>query len=125
MKLRIFMILEGNPDGDNIHIFGTETARLAWFSNWVNERFSIEMGDLDIEQPEEPWEAFELMRENGYPEAMIFDDRRIVHPTARNLRAAAGNLLDQVYQMQGMFDDEDGTIQEAIDDLLEAMKDDA
>lgn len=33
----------------------------------------------------------------------------------RELKASLGQLLEQVYQMQRMFDDDDGTIQQAID----------
>jgi hypothetical protein len=36
------------------------------------------------------------------------------------LLAALQNLLEQVYQMQGMFDDEDGTIRNAVEDAEEA-----
>ena len=38
----------------------------------------------------------------------------------RELTASLGQLLEQVYQMQGLFDDEDGTIQNTIDDAEEA-----
>lgn len=35
-------------------------------------------------------------------------------PERNEAKAALGNLLDQVYQMQGMFDDSDGQIAEAV-----------
>lgn len=38
------------------------------------------------------------------------------------LRGALGNLLQQVEQMQDMFDDTDGTIQAAIDDAEAAIE---
>lgn len=34
----------------------------------------------------------------------------------RELEAIVRRLLDQLYQMQGMFDDSDGAIQAAIDE---------
>lgn len=42
-------------------------------------------------------------------------------PIRHDLAAALGQLLEQVYQMQGMFPDEDGTIQAAIDDAEAAL----
>lgn len=36
------------------------------------------------------------------------------HDEARELRAALGQLLNQVYQMKDMFDDEDGAIASAV-----------
>lgn len=39
----------------------------------------------------------------------------------RELAAALNGLLDQVYQMQGMFDDSDGAIQRAVDDAEAAL----
>ena len=42
--------------------------------------------------------------------------------TERELRAALGQLLEQVYQMQGMFDDEDGAIARAIEDAEDALE---
>lgn len=40
---------------------------------------------------------------------------------APELSAALSGLLEQVHQMRGMFDDEDGTIQAAIDDSDAAL----
>lgn len=45
---------------------------------------------------------------------------RNANDVVRELNASLGNLLEQVYQMQGMFTDEDGTIQAAIDDAENA-----
>jgi hypothetical protein len=39
-----------------------------------------------------------------------------------NLAAALRNLLDQTYQMRGLFADEDGTIADAISDAEEALR---
>lgn len=41
--------------------------------------------------------------------------------TINNLKGVIGNLLDQIYQMKGMFDDEDKTIQTAIDEAEEVL----
>lgn len=38
----------------------------------------------------------------------------------RELGASLGQLLEQVYQMQGMFNDEDGAIRRAVEDAEEA-----
>ena len=43
-------------------------------------------------------------------------------PALTECRAALGNLLHQVYQMQGLFADSDGTIREAISDAEKALK---
>jgi len=40
----------------------------------------------------------------------------------RDVRAALDGLLTQVYQMQGMFDDEDGNIADAVPDAEEALE---
>ncbi|MGI9504282.1 MAG: hypothetical protein ACR2RE_14640 [Geminicoccaceae bacterium] len=41
--------------------------------------------------------------------------------TIQDLRSALGNLLEQAYQMQGMFPDEDSTISNAITDGEDAL----
>jgi hypothetical protein len=38
----------------------------------------------------------------------------------RELNASLGQLLEQVYQMQGLFNDDDETIQRAVDDAQNA-----
>lgn len=40
----------------------------------------------------------------------------------REVRAALAQLLEQVYQMQGMFDDSDGAIQRAVDDAEKVLE---
>lgn len=42
--------------------------------------------------------------------------------TAGELKAALGQLLEQVYQMQGMFPDEDGAIARAVADAEAAYE---
>lgn len=42
---------------------------------------------------------------------------------ARELAAALGQLLEQVYQMRGLFDDEDGAIARAVQDAEQALED--
>jgi flagellar capping protein FliD len=41
---------------------------------------------------------------------------------ADKLAAALRNLLEQTYQMKGMFPDEDNTISNAIDDAEHALR---
>ena len=38
------------------------------------------------------------------------------------LRASLQDCLTQIYQMRGMFDDADGTIQDTIDDAEETLR---
>lgn len=44
-------------------------------------------------------------------------------PVMENLLAAVEELREQIAQMQGMFADQDGSIQSAIDNALAAEKD--
>lgn len=43
--------------------------------------------------------------------------------TAQRLAAKAFWLIEQVYQMEAMFDDEDGTIADALSEAEEALSD--
>lgn len=46
----------------------------------------------------------------------------VLRPVHDKTRAALGQLLEQVYQMQGMFSDDDGAIQRAVDDAEKALE---
>lgn len=56
-----------------------------------------------------------------YDEARA-DENEAKAAAYNDMRAALGELLEQVYQMQGMFDDDDGAIAAAIDDAEKALE---
>jgi hypothetical protein len=57
--------------------------------------------------------------EGYFPYEMIQPDHA---EKIQNLSAATSNLLGQVGQMKGLFDDEDDTIKNAIKDAEDALK---
>lgn len=124
MKIKVYTVIEGTSSyGDICHVFGSEEAQDNWFAAWIDENFNDWLPDE--KQPEDPWDAWERMRDQGYCETMEFDFTYVsipMPPQARELKAALGQLLEQVYQMQGLFDDEDNTIQNAINDAEEALE---
>lgn len=72
-------------------------------------------------------------KEDGYEFISAFDEHddagrqlaarssNVATPMASELAGALANCIEQIHQMKGMFDDEDGTIQEALDAAEEAL----
>ena len=99
-----------------VHV--SEESAKAMFARMVAASWESWFGDDDM--PADTAEAYkELLEEPGFFDTITLQEHEV---GADPCRAALGQLLDQVYQMQGMFDDEDGAIERAVKDAEEALE---
>lgn len=126
--MKLWIVITDDSNGIRARPFTTEAAADAAALAWCKE-------DWPLQQPcPDNWrDAFKALRD--FDDAIWMEEHEIdtspaVEPLLKSAKAQLANLLHQVYQMQGIFNDDDGSIQRAVEaaeawpDLPESANDD-
>ena len=117
--MKLWTLTTNDADGVNTRIFVTKEGADAAFGETV-ERFWREFIGADEPCPEDREDALsQLVDMVGFMDGVRLDEHELA---IADHKAILGQLLEQVYQMQGMFPDEDGAIARAVADAEEALK---
>lgn len=108
--------------GTNLAIYANEAEAQGAYLEAVRMCWARYLGENAPPMPDDPQEAYDrLYNMVGFADQVALQEHITPLPDAQALRAALGQLLDQVHQMQGLFDDEDGAIARAVADAEEAL----
>ena len=112
--MKLWTIRTDDNTGDNLKIFTDEgaadAAALAWCkAHWFH----------DTPCPDDWQSAYERLgdcQDFMWYEEHVIDINAVLEPIIASAQAQIGDLLTQIYQMKDLFDDADGSIQQAIEE---------
>lgn len=113
--MQIYTVIMDDNSGHNVQVF-TDKAKAdeACFAhikaNWTEE--------FDGPMPATFDEAYDKWTEMDHEQTYLYYETHSVDdaPIIRSAKAQLGDLIEQINQMSGMFDDDDGAIENAVTD---------
>jgi len=112
--MKIFTVITDDNCGTNLSLFTSEQKADAHAMTWLKSQWWTECHGKMPEDCAEALEAYGAQDNENY---IHYE----THAVENEASAALGQLLEQVYQMQGMFRDEDGAIARAVEDAEAAL----
>lgn len=129
---------EGTPDNELSHVDGVDTGVILSSKPHELDPHFVKQFREEVEEQERPFNLFRLAREWHDLSEEFWDDlsfrqqlellsemveaNAVEHATAtRDMAGALQGCIDQIQQMKGMFDDADGTIEDALQSAEKAL----
>lgn len=111
--MKIYTVTTDDNCGTEVRVFTDEAKADEYALNWCRKQWWDDFGAM----PKEFSKAMQTLRAHDCGEFIWYEAHEIDDaPIIRSAQAQLGDLLEQVYQMKGLFSDEDGRIQQAIED---------
>lgn len=113
--MKFWTIVTDDKDGHTLKIFVDEHLADQYALDWCRKHWH----ESDGPSPKNWYAAYEIIAQ-GDAGLMWYEEHDLLEiirePIIHSAQAQLEDLLHQVHQMKDMFDDDDGTIEQAIND---------
>lgn len=117
--MKLWTITTQGDDGTKTAVHTSEAQAVAQWARIVAASWVSVMGDKPM--PDNTRAAYEILTDTaGFVDFVQIESHTVTD--SDECRAALGQLLEQVYQMHGLFPDDDGAIQRAVEDAEAALE---